>query len=164
MLRLIFILILALQSPVFGQIFTGHVYMVAEDFLDEKCEAFAECDCCSSDIFFLSNKRFCFISRCISGDSYFTGTYLSRSNKLKLTFDKKYVDELTDNDYNVIKLETKTKNTEAIEFNITTCGKKLRLTHPTTGEWKNGSRYEQKRETEIIKELTASKPWKQLSK
>src|SRR6188768_3314682 len=111
MLRLIMILTLGLQGIGFAQTFTGQVYTLAQDFSSDKCEAFAECDCCSSDIFFLSNDKFCFISRCISGDSYFNGTYSIKSNKLKLTFNKKYVDEITDDDYNVTKLETKTKNT-----------------------------------------------------
>jgi len=137
--------------------------MVAEDFSEDKCEVFAECDCCSSEIFFLSADRFCFVSKCISGDSYFKGTYTTKSNKLKLTFDKKYVNEITDDDYKVTKLETKIKNTDPIEFDIIKCGQKLRLTHATTREWKNGGRYESKRETELMKDLTSSKPWKQLS-
>ncbi|MEJ7643748.1 MAG: hypothetical protein WKF87_04085 [Chryseolinea sp.] len=152
-----------LQSIGFGQTFTEQVYRLAENFSDEECEAFAECDCCSSDIFFLSTNKFCFISRCISGDSYFTGTFLIQSNKLKLSFNKKYVDEITDEDYKVVKLETKTKNTDPIEFNISKCGPRVHLTHPITTEWRNGSRYEQKRESELMMALTSSKPWKQLS-
>jgi hypothetical protein len=163
MLRLIIILTLGLQGIGFGQTFTGQVYTLAQDFSADKCEAFAECDCCSSDIFFLSTDKFCFISRCISGDSYFAGTYSIKSNKLKLTFSKKYVDEITDEDYNVTKLETKTKNTDPIELEISKCGQKVRLTHPTTNEWKNGSRYEQKPESAMMTELKTSKPWKQLS-
>jgi hypothetical protein len=163
-IRVIIILILGLQCIGFGQTFTGQVYMLAEDFSNDKCEAFAECDCCSSDIFFVSKNRFCFISRCISGDSYFTGAYSVQSNILKLIFDKKYVDEITDEEYNVTKLETKTKITEPIALEISKCGQKMRLTHPTTREWKNGSRYEQKKEPAMMTELKTSKPWKQLRK
>jgi hypothetical protein len=155
---------LGIQSIGFGQTFTGQVYRLADDFSANTCESFAECDCCSSDIFFLSTDKFGFISRCISGDSYFTGTYSVKSGKLKLTFDKRYVDEITDEEYNVTKLEMETKKIDPIEFDISKCGQKVRLTHPTANELKNGSRYEQKREAAMMRELKTSKPWKLLSK
>lgn len=163
MLRLIIILALGLQGIGFGQTFTGQVYMLAEDFSDDKCEVIAECDCCSSDLFFLSTTRFCFVSRCISGDSYFSGIYSVKSSKLKLTLDKKYVTEITDEEYNVTKLETKVKNTSTIDLEVLRCGQRQRLTHPTNKGWKNGSRYRQKKEAEMMKELKTSKQWKQLS-
>jgi hypothetical protein len=120
-LRLTLILIL-LQTHGFGQPLTGQVFILADDFSDDKCEAFGECDCCTSDIFFLSSDKFCYISRCISGDSYFTGAYSTDSSKLKLTFDKKYVVEITDEDYTVTKLETRTTEIKPAEFDITKCG------------------------------------------
>jgi hypothetical protein len=164
MLRLTVIFIFVLQSLGFGQAFTGQVFILADDFSDDKCEAFGECDCCTSDIFFTSADRFCYISRCISGDSYFSGTYSVKSNKLNLNFDKKSVNEITDNEYNVTKLETKAANINPAEFEIMKCGQRIRLTHATEREWSNGSRYPQKQEATMIKELMASKPWKQLSK
>jgi hypothetical protein len=163
MLRLMVIFIFAFQGVTFGQSFSGQVFRLAENFLEDKCEAFAGCDCCSTDIFFISTNKFCFVSRCISGDSYFTGTYLTKSDKLKLTFDKKYVDEITDEDYNVIKLETKTKAFDPIEFDISKCGQMVRLTR-LNGELKNGSRYEEKKESAKISKLTTSKAWQELSK
>ncbi|CAN5328979.1 hypothetical protein BH10BAC4_BH10BAC4_06850 [soil metagenome] len=164
MLRLTSLLILGLSCHGFGQTLTGQVYMLAEDFSADKCEAFAECDCCSGDIYFLSADKFCFVSRCISGDSYFMGSYSTKASKLRLAFGKKYVDEITDEEYNVTKLETKTKNTDPIELDIARCGQKIRLTHATIREWKNGSRYEQKDEALMMKELMTSKTWLQLSR
>lgn len=163
MLRLTVLLTIGVQSIAFGQIFSGQVFEIAENFTTDKCEVFAECDCCSSDIFFLSADKFCFVSRCMSGDSYFKGTYTVNSDKLTLTFDKKYIDEITDEDYNVVKLETKEKDLKLIEFDITKCGQKIRLMHPTTLEWKNGARYGIKQEREKIEELKTSKVLKLLS-
>jgi hypothetical protein len=162
-LRLTLILIL-LQTHGFGQPLSGQVFILADDFSEEKCEAFGECDCCTSDIFFLSSDKFCYISRCISGDSYFTGAYSTDSSKLKLTFDKKYVVEITDEDYTVTKLETRTTEIKPAEFDITKCGQSLRLNHSTIREWRNGSRYSKLKETEMMKQLTMSKAWKQISK
>lgn len=160
MLRLIIIFTIGFQTAGFAQTFIGQVFQVAEDFSTDKCEVFAECDCCTSDIFFLSANKFCFVSRCISGDSYFKGTYAINANKLKLAFDKKYVDEITDEDYNIIKLDTKEKISKPIWFQITKCGQQIRLTHPTTKELKNGTRYEIKSETEMMDELQKSKALK----
>jgi hypothetical protein len=157
------ILIFALQSTVFGQSFSNQVYRLAEGYSDSKCEAFAECDCCSGDLFLLSADKFCLISRCISGDSYFSGAYSVKLNKLKLTFDKKFVSEITDADYNVIGLDTKHYNTSPLEFDITKCGSKIHLTGPVASEWRHGSRYEQKRDTEMIKGLMIAEAWKKLS-
>jgi len=163
MLRLTLILTLAFESLGLGQPFVGQVFMVAENFTEDKCEVFAECDCCSSEIFFLSADKFCFVSKCISGDTYYKGTYTWNSSKLKLRFDKKYVEEITDEDYKVTKLETRVKNSDLVEFDIRRCGQKLRLTHATARDWKNGGQVEAKRQTELMKRLTSSKPWKQLS-
>ena len=164
MVRLTLLLILGLQTLGFGQTLTGQVFLLAEDYEASKCEAFGECDCCTSDLFFLTADKFCYVSRCISGDAYFIGTYSTTSNKLKLTFDKKSVREVTDAEYNVTGLETKTTNIEPAELNIAKCGQKTRLTHPTIQEWSNGSRYKKVDETRLTKELTTSKAFKQLSK
>ena len=164
MTRLTIILAFGLQCFAYGQTFTGQVYIIAEYFSDDKCESYAECDCCSSDLYFLTADKFCFVSKCISGDTFYKGTYTVTSNKLTLTFDNKYVTELTDEEYNIIGQETKEDKIDNIEFNIDKCGQKLRLTSLTNGDLSNGSRYEQKRETELKKRLMISKPWKELSK
>lgn len=75
MLRLTVILALGLQTIGVGQDFTGQVFMLTEYFVDDKCEVFAECDCCSTDLFFLKDKEFGMVSRCLYNDSYFRGTY-----------------------------------------------------------------------------------------
>jgi hypothetical protein len=164
MIRLTIILVFVLQSLVYGQSLTGQVFIVAQYFSEDNCEAYAECDCCSSDLYFLTGDKFCFVSKCISGDTFYRGTYTTKANKLILTFDKKFVTELTDEEYNIVGLETKEDKIDIIEFDIRKCGQKLRLTNPTNAELSNGSRYEQKRETELNKRLMTSKPWRELSK
>jgi hypothetical protein len=164
MLRVTLILTLAIQTFGYGQSFKGQVFLLAEDFQEAECKAFGECDCCTSDILFLSADRFCYISRCLSGDEYFAGTYSIKSAKLKLTFDKKSVREITDSEYEVTSLETRTVAIEPTEFDVTKCGQRVRLSHPKEREWRNGSRYDEKEEAAMLKNMATSKAWKQLTK
>jgi len=147
-----------------GQTFSRQVYFIAEDFSEDTCDVSAACDCCAGEIYFLSDNKFCLVSLCLSGDSYFTGTYSTKSNKLILTFDKEYVVEVMDDNYNIIKLEKMTtKNTDPLVYDILKCGQNLRLTHASASKWKNGARYYEQRENERMKELPSSAPWKLLS-
>ena len=158
------ILIFGLCRTGIGQDFTGQVFIVAEEFLEEECRVVAECDCCATELFFLPGTKFGFVSRCLSGDTYFTGTYSLASSRLVLKFMSVYVDEIVDDDYKVIKYETRQQNMDAIEFEIKQCGQRIRLTHPTTRDWKNASRYPESAEKMKLHKLLTSKPWKQLSR
>jgi hypothetical protein len=161
MKRLTIILVFGFQYFVYGQTLTGQVFMIADSFSDDKCEVAPECDCCSSDLYFLTKDKFCFVAQCISGDTYYTGTYSIDSNKLRLIFDNKYLDEITDDDYNIVGLEIKEKTSDPLQFQINNCGQKIKLTGV---DCCYGSRYDQKRETELKKRLLNSKPWKEISK
>jgi hypothetical protein len=163
MLRLTLILTLGLARIGLSQDLTGQVFLLAEEFFEDKCEVVADCDCCGTELFFLSNTKFGFVSRCLSGDSYFSGTYTLKTNKLTLNFNKKYVDEIVDEEYNVEKYETRQTKIDKVEFDIKQCGQKTRLTHLTTADWKNGVRYKETAEKSKTKVLLTSKPWKQLS-
>ncbi|MBI3220750.1 MAG: hypothetical protein HYZ44_14645 [Bacteroidetes bacterium] len=165
MIRLIFILILGVHSIAFGQVsFTGQVFILSKDFMEDICEVTAQCDCCASDLFFLSADKFAFVSRCLSGDVYTTGTYSYKNNKLKLVFLKKYVEEETDEQYNVIGYKHSEVDMPPLEFEVVRCGQKIRLIQAKDTEWKNGSRYELLSEKERLKQLRESIAWKQLSK
>lgn len=161
MIRLTIFLVFALQCFVYSQTLTGQVFIIAESFSDDKCEVTPECDCCSSDLYFLTNDKFCYVSQCISGDAYYTGTYSVKSNKLQLTFDNKYLNEITDDDYNIIGLETKEETTDPLQFEIKSCGQKIKLIGV---DCCYGSRYDQKREIDLKRRLMSSKPWKEISK
>ena len=141
----------------------GQVFILSEDYDEVKCEAVADCDCCATDLFFLTTSKFGLINRCLSGDSYFTGTYSLKTNKLKLNFNRKYVNEVVDEDYNVTGHKTQQTKIDPVEFDIKRCGQKNRLTNLKTTEWKNGSRYTKSEEKAMLNDLLTSKGWKQLS-
>jgi len=162
MLRLILILIFGLMKIGLSQNLTGQVFLLAEGFRDDTCEVEADCDWRGTELFFLSNTKFGFVSRCLSGDSYLSGTYSMEMNKLTLNFNKKYVDEIVDDEYNVTNYETRQTKIKKVEFDIKQCGQKIRLTHLTTADWRNGSRYMSSDEKAKTKKLLTSKPWKQL--
>jgi hypothetical protein len=164
MLRLILFLTLGLHGIAFGQVtFSGQVFILSKDFIEEKCEVIAQCDCCATDLFFLSTNKFAFVSRCLSGDIYSTGTYSLKNNKLKLNFLKKYVEEEVDEQYKIIGYKHSETNMQPIEFEVVRCGQKIRLTQLKETERKNGSRYDQSSEKVKLKKLTESIAWKQLS-
>ena len=163
MFRLTIILILGLCRISLSQSLSGQVFILSESFIDDKCEVIADCDCCGTDLFFLSSTRFGFVSRCLSGDSYFTGTYTLKTNRLILNFNKKYVIEIVDEEYNVTNYKTEQIAIDKIEFEIQKCGQNLRLTHSTTLDWRNGSRYSQSEEKMKFNKLLSAKPWKQLT-
>ena len=163
MLRLIIILTLGLQGIGFGQTFTGQVFMLTEYFLDDKCEVIAECDCCSTDLFFLTDKEFGMVNRCLYNDSYYRGTYSVKSTGLTLTFKQKVVNEIINEETNKIKNEPKTVEIKPYQFTISKCDTKIRLQHTTIKDFKNGSRYSVTREKELIKELKGTEAWKLIS-
>ncbi|MEJ0055609.1 MAG: hypothetical protein WDN75_08115 [Bacteroidota bacterium] len=52
----------------------------------EDCQVSAECDCCTSDLFFLGDKQFAMLNYCTFSNDLMTGTYKTESNNLVLTF------------------------------------------------------------------------------
>ncbi len=163
MLRLIIILTIGFQTTGLGQSFNGQVYMLTEYFQDDKCEVTAECDCCSTDLFFLTDKEFGMINRCLFNDSYYMGTYTIKADEVVLTFKQKVINEITNEETNKIKNELKTVEIKPYKFAISKCDSKVRLQHATIKDFKNGSRYSVTREKELIKELKGTEAWKLIS-
>lgn len=163
MLRLIIILTVGFQTIGLGQNFTGQVFMLTEYYLDEKCEVNAECDCCSTDLFFLTDKEFAMVNRCLFNDSYYRGTYSVKANGLTLTFKQKVVNEIINEETNKIKNQTKKVEIKPYKFSIGKCDSKIRLQHATIKDFKNGSRYSVTREKELTKELKGTQAWKLVS-
>jgi hypothetical protein len=164
MLRTIILFTIGLQSTVFGQVvFTGQVFILSKDFIEDKCVVSAPCDCCATDLYFLSVDKFAFVSRCLSGDVYTAGTYSTNNNKLKLRFRKKYVEEETDEQYKLIGYKHSETSMQPVEFKIVRCGQKIRLTRHKETMWQNGSRYDQSSEKSKLKKLEESIAWKQLT-
>lgn len=103
-------ILLLFLSLTFGSINTtiaqslaGHVYIMTEHLGDGECWILLECDCCSADIFFLTEKEFVMVDRCIHNESYYKGTYTTNKDNLVLNFDQFAVNET----YNDVTEETK---------------------------------------------------------
>ena len=162
MLRII-ILTVGFHTIGFGQTFTGQVFMLTEYYWDDKCEVNAECDCCSTDLLFLTDTEFGMVNRCLYNDSYYRGTYSVKANELTLTFKQKVVNEIINEETNKIKNAPKTVEIKPYQFTISKCDTKTRLQHTTIKDFKNGSRYSLTREKELIKELKETEAWKLIS-
>src|SRR6476619_7165535 len=100
--RLTLIFILGLYRICLSQNFSGQVFLLSREYFEDKCEVYAGCDCCGTDLFFLSSTKFSFINRCLSGDTYYTGTYSVKSSTLSLIFNKKHLSEIVSEDYKLI--------------------------------------------------------------
>lgn len=51
------------------------LYLLAPHFNSKDCEAFGECDCCTSNYLFLDNKTFIAVDYCLEVDTYYSGKY-----------------------------------------------------------------------------------------
>jgi hypothetical protein len=85
-LTVLFIFVFGIQEICSSQNFSGQVFLLSKEFIEDKCEVNAGCDCCGTDLFFLSKTKFGFVSRCLSGDTYFTGTYSLKAKYSKIEF------------------------------------------------------------------------------
>ncbi|HTJ53416.1 MAG TPA: hypothetical protein VL443_28370 [Cyclobacteriaceae bacterium] len=166
MLRIIILLIIGLHAVSFGQSLKGQVYQLAESFLEDNCSVNPECDCCSSDLIFLTDKQFSLIARCIFNDVYYTGTYSIKGDYLVLTFKQTIVSEIVDEETSKVENKREDLKIEPIKFNISTCKQnKIRLENAEINgkDLKNGSRKLQVEETKIIQMLKKSSAWKLLT-
>lgn len=90
---------------------------------------------------------------------------LINKSQLTLRFDKKRVVEIQDVDYNVTGYSDKEIEVIPVVFEIKDCKNSVHLVNTNTDSgWMNGSRYEAKKENEMLTEVLQSKPWKQLTK
>jgi hypothetical protein len=140
---------------------SNQVFVLAQDYFD--CEATAECDCCSGELYILSSDRFALVDRCLSGDTYFKGVYSVEGRKLTLAFDRQFMNEEVDDDYNVTGYKNRELDIQSVVFNLMSCNSQLRLVNnKEVTDWKNGSRYGFMKEKQRMADLRQSKPWKKL--
>ncbi len=160
-----FALLLGIIGTTQAQIEQNQVYVLADEFWDDICEASPAGDCDSGNLVLLPNNRFALVDRCVSGNAYFSGNYELQTKQLTLNFNRKTVSEIQDDHYNVVGYVDKEIEVGQEIFRIEFCKNRVRLVNAndSTG-WKNGSRYESKKETEKLAELLGSKAWKQLAK
>ncbi len=157
------ILFYLLWAPVLapGQKFSHQVYILSDHFLRESCEVSAPCDCCASDLIFLSRKKFALVDRCLYHDTYLRGNYSATKNILTLDFKPVVIDHTYDENSKKEGVEKKEMKIPPLMLQIHPCGTdKTILVHPTIREYKYGSMQTNRKDSEIIRALKKSKAWK----
>lgn len=71
--------------------FANTVYYFTSNFDSTNCKVFSACDCCSENIVFLNESEFITISYCLGNEGYFKGNYVILDSTLQLNFNKFYV-------------------------------------------------------------------------
>ena len=62
------------------------LYLLAPDFNSKDCEAFGECDCCTSNYLFLDNETFIAVDYCLEVDTFYSGKYKIADGKVQLKY------------------------------------------------------------------------------
>lgn len=79
-----------------GTDLSGEVFFIGPEIDSVKADIVADCDCCASDLAFINDSSFIFIARCLEGDTYVKGNYLTFGELLFLkTAGKTVVSEHT---------------------------------------------------------------------
>ena len=147
-----------------AQVLSGQVFILSEQYDENKCEVVALCDCCATDLFFINKKEFVMVSRCLFDNTFSKGKYRIKNNILTLKYNKIHVSEKTDEQTGKVTHVVEKSNVEKSEFEMNTCGKKLRIHHATIAEFKNGMQYDSRKEKQLKAELAKSQAWKLLDK
>lgn len=71
---------------------SGEVFFIGPEIDSVKAEIVADCDCCASDLAFINDSSFIFIARCLEGDIFVKGTYLTFGEHLILRTSGKVVE------------------------------------------------------------------------
>jgi hypothetical protein len=111
----------SLIAKALAQVFTGQVYLMTEHATSDECQAQLECDCCSSDIVFLTDKVFVMADRCIHNNTYFRGTYTAIDEYLTLKFSQFSVEEIYNDTTEESRYEKNNLKIPSARFYITTC-------------------------------------------
>ncbi len=82
----------------FAQDFSNQVFLIHNDLDRNACQVTPECDCCTASLYVFNKTQFVYVSECISGDTFYKGTYIITDRSLRLTFHTKRVDERYPND------------------------------------------------------------------
>ena len=165
MYLLLFALTFGILTGAYPQEFAGQVYQIAEDYSVDECVVAPECDCCTSDIIFLTERRFSMIARCIYSDAYYSGTYQVKDNRLTLAFKQIVVTEMVDEETKAIKNEPRDITIEPIIYDVSNCGHDrvwLKYAGKGAADLENGSRRTQSDEQSIIGKLYETEAWKLL--
>jgi hypothetical protein len=146
-----------------AQQFSGHRYVMTEHFTTDTCRPQIECDCCSSDILFISDKEFVMIDRCLYNDSYYRGTYSVTKENLTLNFRQIVVKETYVEETETTKVEKRNLKIVPFRFYITNCETDDFILQRTDLKVLTKAFREKKENADgEIKELKKKDAWKQL--
>lgn len=160
-MRVLLCLILAVPGLTWGQKFAKQVYLLSDHFSKETCEVDAACDCCASELIFLTKRQFALVDRCLHNDTYLRGTYATKSNSITLNFRPVVISQVYDEETQNENHEIKRLEMTPLILQIRPCGQnRVTLGHPTIREYEYGSRRKGVNEKEIIRQLKKSKAWK----
>ncbi|MEJ7643747.1 MAG: hypothetical protein WKF87_04105 [Chryseolinea sp.] len=150
----------------FGQSLRGQVFQIAADYSEDRCGVNPECDCCSSDLIFLTDKQFGMIGRCMYNDVYYTGQYSVNDGRLTLKFKPIIVIESIDEETSKVENKKQTLKVDPLTYRISKCGQnaiRFQYARLEGKDLKNGSRVSRARENEVINKLNRSEAWRLLT-
>jgi len=166
MIRLVstfLVLSLGLLHTALAQPFSGQVYVMTDQFTADTCRPQIECDCCSSDIVFITDKEFVMVDKCIHNDSYYRGMYTVTKEDLTLKFDQFVVKETYNDKTKETKIEKRNLKIGSINFYITTCKTdNFALSRTDLKVLTKAFKESSEKANQTIKELKKGEVWRQL--
>ena len=145
-----------------SQRLTGIIFELGPDKKD--CKIYGECDCCTSDLYFLDDQKFALEDYCESESILMRGNYKVLAGKLILTF--KQFSVIYGQDENAKSYSRKNKaDIKPIEFTFGKCdnGGQM-LENKKFNSYKYGLRAGKIDDTKRIADLLTSDEWKLLTK
>jgi|GEM_PF-1614686 len=159
-LMIIIFLTLSFHST-FSQSLKEQSFLLTDRLLDE-CNVNAMCDCCASDLVFVSDNKFVLVDYCTDHGTYYTGIYRLTNDKLSLEFNQIKVEENFDYDKNELTEKKESCKCPTIEFQIRKCKNGIILDNLIKPEFRYGTREQREIETERVSKLKNSKAYKLL--
>lgn len=148
----------------FAQDFSNQVFLIHSDLDRNACQVTPECDCCTACLYVFNKTQFVYVSECISGDTFYKGTYIITDRSLRLTFHTKRVDERYPND-DVEETPTflpQKSEITTMNFEIEKCSSGVLLKTQFNGNAFFGTRLDQ--EMSLLEKLKKSLGYQKLAK
>lgn len=105
-----------------AQNLSGQVFIQGEIEVTNSCRPQIECDCCTTDLAFISNTEVVIIDRCIHNDIYYRGTYKVSGHYLNIDFSQFIVKENYNEETEKVSLERQSLKIDPITYSISSCG------------------------------------------
>ncbi|MEZ0128433.1 hypothetical protein AB9T88_00880 [Flavobacterium sp. LBUM151] len=65
---------------------SNKLYLLGPEFNLNESEAFGECDCCTSNYFFMDDENFISVDYCLESDTYYSGKYKIQNEYVELKY------------------------------------------------------------------------------